>query len=577
MKTVKSSRKPPRPSIDNPRLVTRMKSSATSKRPTLTHDVISEKLGVRTRRRAKLNEDVVTASKVAAAVNTSQSQSLSVSWMDSLRNFKVRAPREASSGRSVSSRRSNSTMSTSRSNNSSNLEVDRKAPPSPQTLKIGASKPLNTPIQSFKFQPTNISDLGLSKKQTPSIRLKAPTPTVVAFGKSFNCQTPSDITLTNNNLDSPKVHPRSKEGLLKLNGSLNVPINGEKSSPKKSSRHRGVLLPLLKEKDAVISQLEETILTFQDKLNACSCNNSDQMKNENLNLKKEKEELDGKVKTLSAENKSLQDEIDDSQAKIFDLETKNMSLIKTLEAEQAHVESVQTELDHILKANGKPILKSSGEIDNEDLEGVIESFIERLVFLCQGQSLKMSISSRNVKLTIKTRGERELPSSKATTPHSSSVERLESTHLSETEVAVRKPRCLSFREFAALQEDEEEEVEVKSQYKKNEDSKKDESQNSSMKPNDKEHRPSVALLKSPPKKSDKTKRNVSKKASSKPKGKENKQSEEVSPTMGERLGKLHLNEQKNLDMNETRLTRSMAKNRTVSMTNNATKPKKVIL
>ena len=98
-----------------------------------------------------------------------------------------------------------------------------------------------------------------------------------------------------------------------------------------------------------------------------------------------------------------------------------------------------------------------------------------------------------------------------------------------------------------------------------------------MKPNDKEHRPSVALLKSPPKESDKTKRNVSKKASSKPKGKENKQSEEVSPTMGERLGKLHLNEQKNLDVNETRLTRSMAKNRTVSMTNNATKPKKVIL
>ena len=134
MKTVKSSRKPPRSSIDNPRLVTRMKSSATSKRPTLTHDVISEKLGVRTRRRAKLNEDVVTASKVAAAVNTSQSQSLSVSWMDSLRSFKVRAPREASSGRSASVRRSprtNTSMSLLRSNNS----FSKKTPPSRKRRK----------------------------------------------------------------------------------------------------------------------------------------------------------------------------------------------------------------------------------------------------------------------------------------------------------------------------------------------------------------------------------------------------------------------------------------------------------
>ena len=443
------------------------------------------------------------------------------------------------------------------------------------------SKPSNTQIQSFKFKPTNISELGQSKKQTPSIRLKAPTPTVVAFGKSFNCQTPSDLTLTNNNLDSPKLHPRTRGGVQKLNGSLNVSANEEKRSPKKSTRHRGVILPLLKEKDTVISQLEETILTFQNKLNACSCKNLNQIKKENANLKKEKEELEGTVNTLLAENKSLQDEVDDFQAKMFDLETKNMSLIKALESEQSQIESLQTKLDQMLKTNRNPLLTDSGESDEEDMEGLIETFIERLGHLCQDQSLKMSISSHNVKLSIKTRADRELPPSKATTPQSSSVERLESTHLSETEVAVRKTRCRSFREFAALQEDEKEAEVIKSTLKTIENPKKDESQKASRKSDGKEQRESAKVIKTPPKKSDKMKNAVSKKASSKSKGKENKSSEEVvSPTMGEKMENLRLNEHKPLDvMNETRLTRSMAKNRTVSMKNISTnsKPKKVIL
>ena len=335
-------------------------------------------------------------------------------------------------------------------------------------------------------------------------------------------------------------------------------------------------MPLLKEKDAVISKLEDTILIFQTKLNACSCENLDQMNKKYTNLMKEKEELEMKVKTLSADNNSLQDEVVDSQAKMFDLETKNMSLLKTLEAEQAHVESLQSKLDHMLKANVKPIFKSTGESD-EDMEGLIETFIERLGHLCQDQSLKISISSHNVKLSIKTRAEREMPPSKATTPQRSSVERLESTHLCETELAVRTPRCRSFLEFAALQEDREEVEIIKSQPKKNYNLKKDQGKKASREPDGKEQRLSAAVINSAPEKSNKTKKNVIKNTSSKPKGKANKQSEEVSPTMGERMGKLRLNEQKHLDMNETRLTRSMAKNRTVSMTNISSKSLNVIL
>ena len=532
MRTIKSSRKPSRPSIDNPRLVTRMKSSAVPKRPTLRPALIAEELGesgVRTRRRAKLYEDAVSASnvgKAASSAKTSESQSLSISWMDSLRSFKVRGPREASTSRSVSSRKSprnNSSISTStlRSNNSFvNLASGKNVEPS--------SKSSNTPIQSFKFKPTNISEIGFPKKQTPMLKLKAPTPTVIAFGSSFSCQTPTD--LSNNNLNTPKLNPRTREGVRKLNGSLNVSANGGKSSPKNSSKQRGVLLPLLREKDTLIRQLEETISTFQDKSNACDCESMHQLREENVNLKRERVELEDKLNTLSVDKISLQEEVDDYQAKIFDVETKNMSLIKNLESEQAHVESLQAKMIQVRNADNKHTLTSSGDSE-ADMERLIETFIERLGVLCRDQSLKMSISSRNVKLSIKTRA--ELPSSRETTL-SSSTERLESTHLCETEVSVRKPRCRSFRQFAALQDDEAEVEVIKSPQKKD--------------------------------KSDKPKKNN--KASGRPKSKEyNKSDVIISPTMGEKMGKLRLNENDHPDMSETRLTRSMAKNRSVSMTN----------
>ena len=80
-----------------------------------------------------------------------------------------------------------------------------------------------------------------------------------------------------------------------------------------------------------------------------------------------------------------------------------------------------------------------------------------------------------------------------------------------------------------------------------------------------------------PKKNDKPKKGVGKKATRKTKGKENSLSEikVISPTMGEQMGKLRLNDNNHLDVSEARLTRSMAKNRSVSMTNIAAR--KVIL
>ena len=417
--------------------------------------------------------------------------------------------------------------STLRSNSSfSNLAAGKRVVASPQTQKTTSSKSSETPIQNFKFKPTNLSEVGLLKKHTPTVKLKVPTPSVVAFGKSFSCQTPTD--LTNNNLNTPKVYPRTRGSARQINESLDISANGGRTSPKNSSRQRGVLLPLLKEKDTIISQLEETVSTFQEKVSACKCDSLEQIKGENHNLKKSKKDLDEKVKMLLIEKNSLQEEVDNLQEKMFDLETKNMILIKSLESEQAHVESLQAETDRLIIENGKLGVNNSGDSGSgeEDIESLVETFVERLGLLCRDQSLKMSISSRNIKLSIRTRA--EPPSSQATTP-SSSTERLESTHLCEPEADVRRPRCRSFGQFAALQEAEEEEEDIKSSMKRDDNLKED----------------------------------VRKKASSKPKSRKEKV---LSPTMGEKMGKLRLNENKPCDASETRLTRSMARNRSVSMT-----------
>ena len=147
----------------------------------------------------------------------------------------------------------------------------------------------------------------------------------------------------------------------------------------------------------------------------------------------------------------------------------------------------------------------------------------------------MSISSSNVKLSIKTRAEQ--PSSQETSL-SSSTERLESTHLCETqEVPVKKPRCRSFRQFAALQEVEEEADDCNGEVI------------TSIKPNE-----------------------GKKKAPSKSRSKENSPTEAGSTAIRDQMGLLCLND---AGVNEKRLTRSMAKNRSMTLTNLETKTKKL--
>ena len=85
MRTLKSVRKPPRPSIDNPKLVIRMKPSV--KKSSLKHTLISEEIVKPSRRqtnRPQAAASVSNAEKVTS--EKSKSQSLSVSWIESLRS-----------------------------------------------------------------------------------------------------------------------------------------------------------------------------------------------------------------------------------------------------------------------------------------------------------------------------------------------------------------------------------------------------------------------------------------------------------------------------------------------------------
>ena len=107
------------------------------------------------------------------------------------------------------------------------------------------------------------------------------------------------------------------------------------------------------------------------------------------------------------------------------------------------------------------------------------------------------------------------------------------------EVPVKKPRCRSFRQFAALQEVEEEADDCNGQV--------------------------ITSIK--PKEGKKT-------APSKSRSKENSPTEAGSTAIGDKMGLLCINENED-GVNEKRLTRSMAKYRSMTMTKIETKTKKL--
>ena len=238
MKTVKSTRKPPRPSIDNPRLVVRMKSSTVKK---LKVGGVEIPEGRTTRKRSKPGEAGLGSMKVAK----SSEASLSVSWIDSLRSSSkcilggkkllptkpsVQAKKPLNTSGNENLNQSNDRVKVSTDLNSSN---SKKSYETKKSI-VASEESAPTAIQSFKFKPTSLTEV----HKTPNIpalgRVIAPTP--VAFGRSFHRQTPISNfkDYSNNNLaaETPNQCPRTREGLRKLNSSRNASVNGGKSSPR---------------------------------------------------------------------------------------------------------------------------------------------------------------------------------------------------------------------------------------------------------------------------------------------------------------------------------------------------------
>ena len=161
-----------------------------------------------------------------------------------------------------------------------------------------------------------------------------------------------------------------------------------------ASKQRAVLLPLLKEKDTVIANLEEKISELEAKVIS---GDSDKFKD----ILEEKSQLEENYKTLGERKLKLEEEVQtmsrDLQRchdQIFDLEEKNMKLLDVLQTEQSRVTS--------LKAK---VAKLSSADEDDTLENLIETFVEKVSFLCQDENLKISVSSenKNVKLKLTTR------------------------------------------------------------------------------------------------------------------------------------------------------------------------------
>ena len=168
-----------------------------------------------------------------------------------------------------------------------------------------------------------------------------------------------------------------------------------KSSPRIGSRQRAVLLPLLKEKDEIIGKLEEKVSMMNKKQESCQCEDLEKTLKENLLLKKTGEDLQDQVEDLVQQVKL-------NEEKMFELETMNMKLAKNLEFKQNLVDSLQIDVDEL---SSKLEDKIGDHEEEEDLESLIEKFVEKVGVLCSEENLKLSVASedKNVKIIVKTR------------------------------------------------------------------------------------------------------------------------------------------------------------------------------
>ena len=133
-----------------------------------------------------------------------------------------------------------------------------------------------------------------------------------------------------------------------------------KSKPKNQVRQRGVVLPLLQEKDQVIQDLERKVQRLEKE-------ESDQLENK----KKVNEELVEEIQELRKKNLENSDKLEQD---LYSLEMKNVKILEALEAERAQVEFLQSEVSRLSSDK----VESQEELRDSDLPSLVESFVEKV-------------------------------------------------------------------------------------------------------------------------------------------------------------------------------------------------------
>ena len=310
-----------------------------------------------------------------------------------------------------------------------NLAFDEMSP----QVSVPTTPSLNLSVmREFRFQGSHIPVVTAASGGARQLPPRPVRPTEEAYltplARSLRTGGAAALS-SNNNLNRSSGAAVSGARVKAGERRLNISVTEDRSSPRSQSRQRGVLLPLLQEKDLAIQELERKVASLEE----------ERARDEELKEKLLKENENLVLENLALEKnvKGLDDQVEESEGKRFQLEMRNMEMIKVLELEQEQVGSLQAEVAR---------LSQEGREDT-DLDSLVKSFVEKVSILCRNENLKVNYRSRNenVKLKLVTR--------------KTSLDSLENTHLCEESQNI-KCNSISPEISSKLEEEETKEVET---------------------------------------------------------------------------------------------------------------------
>ena len=240
-------------------------------------------------------------------------------------------------------------------------------------------------MKEFRFQlPTVVSTERGNARPQPQLPVQSTAATYLTpLARSLRTADTAAVS-SNNNLNQSRNQAGDRRGVAIAE------TEESQTSGRSQSRQRGVLLPLLKEKDQAIRELERKVASLEEE--------REQVMERNENLLKEKEELSLENLALVKNVKNLENQVVESEERVYQLEKKTVEMYRALEAEQSQVESLHAEVGRL--TSDKP---SQEEGADPDLNSLVRSFVEKVSVICRNENLKVSHHHENVKLRLATR------------------------------------------------------------------------------------------------------------------------------------------------------------------------------